>query len=109
MEIKSNSRESESEWELGIQFGIESIHASIAALAIQNEQRCALYGNNTSEFVEILLTLWKFFNVNFHLKHVRLNDPLFRPFSFNDERFYLLTRIIYWLEGWQCSLRRKES
>ena len=64
---------------------LKVIHEStIAALTIQNEQRCASYKNNTSEFVEILLSLWNFLNINVPFKHVRLNDPLSRPFSFND-------------------------
>ena len=88
---------------------LKVIHEStIAALTIQNEQRCASYRNNTSEFVEILLSLWKFFNINVPFKHVRLNDPLSRPFSFNDERFSLLTKIIFWLEAWQ-SLPEKDG
>ena len=88
---------------------LKVIHEStIAALTIQNEQRCASYRNNTSEFVEILLSLWNFFNINVPFKHVRLNDPLSRPFSFNDERFLLLAKIIFWLEAWQ-SLPEKDG
>ena len=30
-----------------------------------------------------------------------LNDPLSNPIRFNDERFILLTRIVYWLEAWE--------
>ena len=42
------------------------------------------------------------------LRNAGLNDPLSRPFSFNDEHFSLLTRIVYWLEVWQ-SLPEKEG
>ena len=81
---------------------LKVIHESIvAALAIQNNQLRSAFNSNTSEFVDILLSLWKIFNVNVPYKHVRLNDPLSRPFIFNDERFSFLTRIVYWLEAWQ--------
>ena len=56
---------------------------------------------NTSDFVGILLSLWKIFNINMLYKHIRLNDPLSNPIRFNDERFILLTRIVYWLEAWK--------
>ena len=31
------------------------------------------------------------FNVNVPFKHIRLNDPLSRPFSFNDDLFHRLS------------------
>ena len=34
-------------------------------------------------------------------KHVRLNDPMSKPLTFNDERFIFLTRIVYWLDALQ--------
>ena len=78
------------------------VHEStIAALAIQNEQRCTTFKSNTSDFVGILLSLWKIFNVNMPYKHVRLCDPMSKPLTSNDDRFILLTRIVYWLEAWQ--------
>ena len=44
---------------------LKVIHEStIAALAIQNEQRSPAFKCHTSEFVQILLSLWKIFNVN---------------------------------------------
>ena len=75
--------------------------STIAALVIHNEQRSPAFKSHTSEFVSILLTLRKIFNVNMPYKHVRLNDPLCRPLTSDDERFIFLTRIIYWLEAWQ--------
>ena len=34
-------------------------------------------------------------------KHVRLCDPMSKPLTSNDDRFILLTGIVYWLEAWQ--------
>ena len=58
-------------------------------------------------FDQILLSLWKIFNINMPYKHVRLNDPLSRPLISNDDRFIFLTRIVYWLGYWQ-SLPEKD-
>ena len=81
---------------------LKVVHEStIAALAIQNEQHSPAFKCHTSEFVQILLSLWKIFNVNVPGKHVRLNDPLSSPMTFIDDRFVFLTRIVYWLEAWQ--------
>ena len=81
---------------------LKVVHEStIAALAIQNEQRSPAFKSQTSEFVQILLSLWKIFNINMPYKHVRLNDSLSRPLISNDDRFIFLTRIVYWLDAWQ--------
>ena len=40
------------------------------------------------------------FNVNAPYKHVRLNDPPSQPFTFNDDRFAFLDRIVCWLVAW---------
>ena len=81
---------------------VHVVHEStIAGFAIQNEQRSPAFKSNTSDFVGILLSLWKIFNVNIPYKHVRLNDPMSKPLTFNDERFIFLTRIVYWLDAWQ--------
>ena len=81
---------------------LKVVHEStIAALTIQNEQRCPTFRNHTSDFVQILLSLWKIFNVNMPYKHVRLNDQLSTPLTFEDERYVFLTRVVYWLDAWQ--------
>ena len=86
---------------------LKVVHEStIAALAIQDEQRSPAFKCNTSDFVGILLSLWKIFNINMPYKHIRLNDPLSNPIRFNDERFLLLTRIVYWLELGSHCLRK---
>ena len=79
---------------------LKVVHEStIAALAIQDEQRSPAFKCNTSDFVGILLSLWNIFNINMPYKHISLNYPLSSPIRFNDERFLLLTRIVYWLEA----------
>ena len=81
---------------------LKIVHEStIAGLSIQNEQRSPAFKFNTSDFVGILLSLWKIFNINMPYKHVRLNDPMSKPLTFNDERFIFLTRIVFWLDAWQ--------
>ena len=81
---------------------LKVVHEStIAALAIQDETRSPAFKSNTSDFVGILLSLWKIFNVNTPYKHIRLSDPMSKPMTFNDDRFTFLTRIVYWLEAWQ--------
>ena len=88
---------------------LKVIHEStIAALAIQNDQRCDAFKTNTSSFVETLLSLWKMFNVNVPYKHVRLNDSSCRPFPVNDERFTFISRIVHWLDAWE-SLPAKDG
>ena len=81
---------------------LKVVHEStIVALAIQNEQRCTTFKSKTSDFFGILLSLWKIFNVNMPYKRVRLCDPMSKPLTSNDDRFILLTRIVYWLDAWQ--------
>ena len=81
---------------------LKVVHEStIAALAIQDEKRPPALKSNTSDFVGILLSRWKIFNVNTPFKHTRLNDPLSKPVTFNDDRCIFLTRIVYWIEAWQ--------
>ena len=69
---------------------------TISALTIQNELRYPEYRNNTPEFVDTLLTVWKLFNVNTPFKGIRLNDNFSRPLTLNDERLLFLTRVVYW-------------
>ena len=88
---------------------LKVIHEStVAALAVQNDLRCPELLTDTSDFIQILLSLWKFFNVKIPYKHVRLNDAFSSPFVVNDERFSLLRRVVYWLEAWK-SLPGKEG
>ena len=60
---------------------------TVSALRIIDESRLPEYRKNTSDFVYILLSLWKIFNINTPLKGIRLNDSLSNPLILNDERF----------------------
>ena len=75
---------------------------TLAALKIQNESRSPDYRKNTSDFVSLLLSLWKIFNVNTPFKGIRLNECLSNPLTLNDERFSYLNRIVYWLDAWEA-------
>ena len=69
-----------------VKFVLKVVHEStIAALAIQNEQRSPAFKCHTSEFVQILSSVWKIFNVNVPGKHTRMNHPFSSLMTFNDE------------------------
>ena len=53
---------------------------TLAALKLQNELSNEEYRNNTHDFVEILLQLWKLFNINSTHKGKRFNDDMSRPY-----------------------------
>ena len=74
---------------------------TLSGLQIQNEARCQDYRNITSNFISILLTLRKIFNISTPLKGLRLNDSLSTPLNLNDERFIYLTRMEFWSDAWQ--------
>ena len=57
---------------------------------------------NTSDFICILLSLWKIFNINTPFKGIRLNDSLSIPLTLNDERFFFLIRVAFWLDAWEA-------
>ena len=75
---------------------------SIAALKLQNELRQPEIRNNTQEFVDILLKIWKIFNINTLFKGQRLNDDISRHLIFPDERFSFLACVVTWLKTWQA-------
>ena len=74
---------------------------TLAALRILDESRLPEYRKNTSDFICILLSLWKIFNINTPFKGIRLNDSLSNPLTLNDERFFFLTRLAFWLDAWE--------
>ena len=63
-------------------------------LAAQNELSNQEYRNNTHDFVEILLQLWKLVNINSPLKGKRLNHDMSRHLTYQDERFPFLACIV---------------
>ena len=73
---------------------------TVAALKLQNELSNQEDRNNTHDFVEMLLQLWKLFNINSPLKGKRLNDDTSRPLTYQDERFPFLACVVIWLETW---------
>ena len=75
---------------------------TLSALTIQNGLCTPEFRNNTPEFVDILLTVWRLFNVNTPFKGIRLKDHFSEPLTFNDERFLFLTRVVFWLDAWQA-------
>ena len=70
------------------------------AAKLQNELSNQEYQNNTHDFVEILLQLWKLFNINSPLKGKRLNDDMSRPLTYQNGRFSFLACFVIWLETW---------
>ena len=75
---------------------------TLSALNIQNGLRIPEFRNNTPEFVDILLSVWKLSNVNTPFKGIRLNDHFSEPLTFNDERFLFLIRVVFWLDAGQA-------
>ena len=67
---------------------------------LQDELSNQEYQNNTHDFVEILLQLWKLFNINSPLKGKRLNDDMSSPLTYQDEPFSFLACVVIWLETW---------
>ena len=72
-----------------------------AALAIYNAKH-ANSQSQTPEFLDIIIKVWKIFNVNTTHKHIRLNDDYSKPLEQNDARFTFLKLIANWLERWRC-------
>ena len=75
---------------------------TIAALKLQNGLRDPGSRNNTHEFVDILLKIWKIFNIRTPFKGQRLNDEFSRSLIFQDERFSFLACVVSWFEAWQA-------
>ena len=79
---------------------------TLAALKLQNELSNQEYQNNTHDFVEIILQLWRLFNIYSPLRGKRLNDDMSRPLTYQDERFSFFTSVVIWFETW-LALPRK--
>ena len=69
----------------------------IAAFKLQNELLDPESRNNTRVFVDILLKIWKIFNMNAPFKGQRLNDDISRPLILQDERFSFIVCVVSWL------------
>ena len=75
--------------------------STLTALSIYNSKRTDFESSRTCEFLDIILKVWKIFNVNTTHKHIRLNDELSRPLHYNDARLDFLRLIINWLARWR--------
>ena len=61
-----------------------------------------IFNTQTPEFLDIIIKVWKIFNINTTHKHIRLNDEFSKPLEHNDERFTFLKLIANWLNCWRC-------
>ena len=77
--------------------------STCAALKIQNDLHPDSI-NDTSNFVDVLSKIWKIFNINTPLKHVRWNDEYSRPLTEKDWRFVFLDLVSNWLELWSSTI-----
>ena len=75
--------------------------STYAALSIYNTTHINSK-SQTPEFLEIIIKVWKIFNVNTTHKHIILNDEFSKPLEHNDERFAFLKLIVNWLDSWRC-------
>ena len=70
-----------------------------AAIQIQNSNR--KIKSQTEDFIRLICSVWKVFNVNTPTKGLRHRDNLSLPQTYNDSRFLLLSRIADLLEYWR--------
>ena len=73
---------------------------TVAAIQIQNSTR-DVFKTQTEDFILLICSVWKIFNVNTPTKGIRLRDNLSLPLTYNDSRFTFLSRIVDWLEHWK--------
>ena len=71
-----------------------------AAIQIQNSTR-DVFKTQTEDFIRIVCSVWKIFNINTPTKGLRLRDSLSLPLIYNDSRFLFLSRVAEWLEHWK--------
>ena len=73
--------------------------STLAAISLRNE---ANHNSQTEDFINIILKLWKIFNINGPNKDLRFKDDFSRQLFQNDERFSFLYRIVYWIDVWKA-------
>ena len=71
-----------------------------AAIQIHNSTR-DVFKTQTEDFIRLICSVWKIFNVNTPTKGIRFRDNLSLPLTYNDSRFTFLSRIVDWLEHWK--------
>ena len=70
-----------------------------AAIQIQNSTRY-VFKTQTEDFIRLICSVWKIFNVNTPTRGIRLRDNLSLRLTYNDSRFTFLSQIVDWLEHW---------
>ena len=70
-----------------------------AAIQIQNSTRY-VFTTQTEDFIRLICSVWKIFNVNTPTRGIRLRDNLSLRLTYNDSRFAFLSQIVDWLEHW---------
>ena len=61
----------------------------------------AAIGTQTQEFLDVIIRIWKIFNVNSPMKGKRLRDFYSNPLINNDGRFSFLDKVVQWLDIWK--------
>ena len=79
-----------------------------AAIQIQNSTR-DVFKTQTEDFIRIVCSVWKIFNINTPTKGLRLRDSLSLPLTYNDSRFLFLSRVAELLEHWKTYLKNMEN
>ena len=80
--------------------------STVGALTLLAKSRSTII-SNTTEFVDLILKIWKIFNVNVPNTDVRLKDEYSKELEFSDPRFTFLSNVVDWLGCW--SLRSEKS
>ena len=71
-----------------------------AAIQIHSSTR-NVFKSQTDDFIRIICSVWKIFNINTPTKGLRLKDSLSLPLTYNDSRFLFLSRVTEWLDHWK--------
>ena len=72
-----------------------------ATLSLNKQLQGAAIVTQTHEFLDVIIRIWKIFNVNSPMKGKRLRDSFSNPLIKNDERFCFLDKVVQWLDTWK--------
>ena len=75
--------------------------STCATLRLKKEMQGAAIGTQTQEFLDVMIRIWKFFNVNSPMKGKRLRDFYSNPLINTDGRFSFLDKVVQWLDIWK--------
>ena len=73
--------------------------STMAAISLLN---ILTHNNQTHDFINIMVKLWKIFNINRPNKDLRFKDDFSRVLIHNDSRLGFITRIVYWIDAWKA-------